>query len=421
MYDLRDLTPQGGAAAMQARALEQRMGVVKDRQERWKFLTEGMKPGHIVTNAMEECFDRIIEEGLGVPASHLGNSLRRLLSEESSSTVMGPSLVYTTTSLGISRQVFPSLIALSLMAPQPMQQPTGIAFSLDVYRTVGAEADQNVTTPNKDYATNNVESSAVKELSIKLNQTPIAAYTKKLKAPWPLEAEQNLRAYHNLSMDGELSRAMSEEVAREINLDSYEVLRVENGPFGQTPGSPLAGSVNFDCDISSGGMAGDTNSGARAAYFARLYEAFIEADNKVFKRRFARTTRILTGPNGGARIAKMKGFTSSFEAGTPNAVLSGSPYFFGNLMKRWDVLVDPAFPEDTFFGAGKEGFLLILVNDSILQAGSVFAPYIMGWVSEPFNNPETFRTVRSTMSRLAFKKLNSDYYASVVLDNPSAW
>ena len=66
----------------------------------------------------------------------------------------------------------------------------------------------------------------IPEISFSIQQQPIVARTRKFRTLWTIEAQQDLRAYHNLDLEKEVTELMSQEVQLEINRELIEDLRV---------------------------------------------------------------------------------------------------------------------------------------------------------------------------------------------------
>jgi len=77
--------------------------------------------------------------------------------------------------------------------------------------------------------------SGIPELNFTIEQQSVTARTRKFRALWTLEASQDLRAYHNLDLERELTELLSKEVALEIDREIVESIRTL--AYGYSPGS----------------------------------------------------------------------------------------------------------------------------------------------------------------------------------------
>ena len=67
--------------------------------------------------------------------------------------------------------------------------------------------------------------SSIPEVNFTIEQQSVTARTRKFRALWTLEASQDLRAYHNLDLERELTELLSKEVALEIDREIVESIR----------------------------------------------------------------------------------------------------------------------------------------------------------------------------------------------------
>jgi hypothetical protein len=79
-----------------------------------------------------------------------------------------------------------------------------------------------------------IAGSGIPEVNFTIEQQSVTARTRKFRALWTLEASQDLRAYHNLDLERELTELLSKEVALEIDREIVESIR--NLAYGIVPG-----------------------------------------------------------------------------------------------------------------------------------------------------------------------------------------
>ena len=80
-----------------------------------------------------------------------------------------------------------------------------------------------------------IAGSSIPEVNFTIEQQSVTARTRKFRALWTLEASQDLRAYHNLDLERELTELLSKEVALEIDREIVESIRTL--AYGYAPGS----------------------------------------------------------------------------------------------------------------------------------------------------------------------------------------
>jgi len=81
---------------------------------------------------------------------------------------------------------------------------------------------------------------SIPEISLQIQTQPVTARTRKMRALWTLEASQDLKAYHNLDLEQELTSLLSNELQLEIDRELIEDMRMiaygmgdsDKGAFG---------------------------------------------------------------------------------------------------------------------------------------------------------------------------------------------
>lgn len=63
------------------------------------------------------------------------------------------------------------------------------------------------------------------EVVLNVNSEEIAATKRKLKAVWSYEANQDLRSFHNINAEKELTKILAEEISAEIDREILNDLR----------------------------------------------------------------------------------------------------------------------------------------------------------------------------------------------------
>ena len=74
----------------------------------------------------------------------------------------------------------------------------------------------------------------IPEMTFHIEQEAVVANTRKMRALWTLEASQDLKAYHNLDLERELTDLLSKELQLEIDRELIEDLRMIAYGFRQS-------------------------------------------------------------------------------------------------------------------------------------------------------------------------------------------
>jgi hypothetical protein len=270
-------------------------------------------------------------------------------------TVPNTAKVFTTQSLGMVRRVFPRMIATDLISVQPLSQPTGKVFYLDIkYGTAGAggvAVGDRVDDPSawtqagqRDFAsfvdtggTNATsaigEGTTARELNLDLSSIDVTTESKKLAAEWSVESQQDLRAYHGLDADGELTAATAQEITREIDRTLIYFLLNETLTNG-------AGITYWN---KSG--AGSTLPTEIKAWEETLFDAIEDAASDIETARYRRPTWLLANADTCARIRKLNSFKTMNvgDNGTDLQISTGGRRILGTLQDTFYVYSDPWF------------------------------------------------------------------------------
>lgn len=416
------------------------------RKKKWGYLTEGLKD-----------FDRLMLEAM------LENTADWAAFEASNT---GNVVNFTTYAFPLIRRIFPNLIANELVSVQPMTMPTGMLFFMDfLYGTqlrstqvndnvadlskfnpyyaggrvlnavigegdgtedeftvtnaqylpimagsatvfvdgveVGATlagakftleaapTDGAVVTASFTVATPTEGGDNIAELGFDMSSTPITAETKKLKAKWTLESQQDLFAYHGVNAETEMLGVLGDEIRREVDR------LIVNDLYA----CAAAGNVNWSRAMP------DTYEGSEREYAMSIFDAILDANNLIYKRRFRNATFIVADPDSCTRLEKLDGFAEIKDGIVGDAGMGLEK--FGVLRNRFTVYKDPLAPANKML-IGRRG-------TSMFETGYVYAPYIPLYVGDPFTDPNTLVRVRSVMSRYARKPVLPDMYATITL------
>jgi len=253
--------------------------------------------------------------------------------------------------------------------------------------------------------------SAIAELDIKVDSVAITAMTKKLRAKWTPELQQDINAYHNLDAEVELTSILSEAIALEIDQEILEDLikgaTADTFHWSRRPGN----FVNRDTGapiIGGGGVVAGQFTGTVSEW----YETLLETVNDVSAQIHRKTLRgganfLVCGPE----TANVLEFTNGFRADTTadeNRGTAGTVKT-GTISKKWDVYVDPYFPRNVIL-VGRKG-------SGFLESGYVYAPYVPLQTTPTIFDPENFTPRKGVMTRYGKKMVRPDMYGLVIIEN----
>jgi hypothetical protein len=302
----------------------------------------------------------------------------------------------------------------------------------------------------------------IPEVNLHIQKQTVQARERKMRALWTLEAAQDLKAYHNLDMEAELTDLLSKEMNLEIDRELIEDIRmIAYGPAhvdgwyleslyqggadnfpgiggtgvstNQPGGTFVAGAYEYDFSdslkneevaVNADGSVGDginrkysnvyvmdikhfiqpaAGSPAAATNLAprHLGEAF---SNVLALINFASTDIYRTTLRGAGNVlitspviasmlesaAKLEGGIDKGD-GPTNTAAGGQVQYVGKFAGKYDLIVDPMFPEDEII-VGYKGA-------NAMDAGFFYCPYIPLQPLDTVVDPETFQPRKGILTR----------------------
>ena len=287
----------------------------------------------------------------------------------------------------------------------------------------------------------------IAEINMHIEKQTVQARERKMRALWTLEAAQDLKAYHNLDMESELTDLLSKEMNLEIDRELIEDIRmIAYGRGGSTVDGDLGG-WSMDTLHQGGadefpGIGGD-GSGPGGTFVAGGYEydfaGELPTDTQGIARRFSNIyvmdlNRFAGGAAGYAPqtvghvysnvlalinfastdiykttlrgpgnvlitspvIASMLESAAKLEGGLP--ATDGPTNMAGNQIKyvgkfagKYDLVVDPMFPDDEIIVGYKGG--------NAMDAGFFYCPYIPLMPLDKVVDPLTFQPRKGILTR----------------------
>ena len=289
--------------------------------------------------------------------------------------------------------------------------------------------------------------SGIPEVNFHIEQQAVTARTRKFRALWTLEAAQDLRAYHNLDLERELTDLLGKEVALEIDRELIEDIRgiaydwehnhggwfrqheAEANNFQADPYGDAGGAGDWKYDQPHGrpggsdGVAGsnpgsttaavgtmpsqtyrsnvffvDFGSSALGLYPRHVGEVY---SNLIAVMNFASQDIYKTTLRGGANwvicspfVAAMLSSAAKLEGGLgkeADGQLGASVTYKGKWMGQYDVYVDPLYPDDEILMGYK--------GNSPMDSGFCYCPYIPLQMLPTITDPETFQPRKGLLTR----------------------
>ena len=295
---------------------------------------------------------------------------------------------------------------------------------------------------------------AIPEVNMHIQKQTVQARERKMRAVWTLEAAQDLKAYHNLDMEAELTDLLSKEMNLEIDRELIEDIRMiaygpaANGggwdiqslyqggadsftgnggtaPTGTSPtmngGTFVAGAyeydfnaalTNEDLNTAAGGISrkysnifvmdlkrftDNTATTFAPQHLGQVYSNVLALINHASQDIYKTTLRgpgnvLITSPV----IATMLESAAKLEGGLaredgPTNTTGSQISYKGKFAGKYDLVVDPMFPDDEII-VGYKG-------SSPMDAGFFYCPYIPLQPLDTVVDPETFQPRKGILTR----------------------
>ena len=307
----------------------------------------------------------------------------------------------------------------------------------------------------------------IPEMTFHIEQEAVVANTRKMRALWTLEASQDLKAYHNLDLERELTDLLSKELQLEIDRELIEDLRmiayglrgrnlggvnqnlmdssyINLGQTGTTfPG--LGGATNatdsttfvpaqftydFSDDLTNSTGSESSNifvidfSQSSLALYPRhvgeVYANLLAIINLASQDIYRTTMRgpgnwLLTSP----LVASLLESAAKLEGGVqpadgPTNIGGNSIEYKGKFMGRYDLYVDPMYPTDEIM-VGYKGA-------NAMDAGYIYAPYIPLQQLPTITDPESFQPRKGILTRYGKVQIEpmNRFYRIIRIVGPTA-
>jgi hypothetical protein len=215
----------------------------------------------------------------------------------------------------------------------------------------------------------------IPDMSISISQYPITVKSRKLKATWTNEAEQDLKAYHGLNADAELTALVSNEMIAEID---REIVRTCMDVV------PISSFRYFD-------WSDDTNNNTSGNYLDRhrhLVQVLAELSNEIYRKsKIGPGNWIITSPKVSSYLETLEGFVAAPAATQGGLGIVKAGDFRGN----YSVYKDPLFPANKILMGHKS-------PASPFGAGVVYAPYVTQ-VTPTLYGPNDFTPRKGFLAR----------------------
>lgn len=317
---------------------------------KWAKLLEGLSTDSEVRNmAMlleneERYFNGIINEGTNTSSepnggfSNDGNvqtaTYNTAGQDPSSFTGIGR---YKRIAIPLVRRVFPELLANQLVGVQPMSGPVGLAYALRFRDSSGNELGYNVPTNLSGVTSNpyeplpsisgerlneksgnyglNHDAAVMQEVGLSVEQREVKARTRKLKARWTIEAQQDLAAMQNIDLEQEMMDLLAYEVSAEI--DRELVARIHNA-------ATAGGTMVWSYGLSGANTGGTADGRWEMEKFKTLWTAILNGAEDINRAtRMGAGNYVIVSPKVATVVQQLPGFVIAPVSSDVNSLSTG--------------------------------------------------------------------------------------------------
>ena len=229
------------------------------------------------------------------------------------------------------------------------------------------------------------------EINLVIESEEIAAKTRKLKAVWSYEAQQDLRSQHNLDAEAELTAVLAQEINLEIDREILTDLRNNAGTVAAWDYSTALGETVKE-------------------KYESLYVKVVEVSNVIHRKTLRGGANfIVTSPE----VASVFETATAGFAPAPSETFTSSlgVQYVGTINNRWRLYKDPLFPTNQLLMGYK--------GDSYMDSGYFYCPYVPLTQTPTVLDPESFCPRRGILTRYGKKLLRegSKFYARLSIAN----
>lgn len=278
-------------------------------------------------------------------------------------------------------------------SPTVKAQSSGSSVDLTtgavVLKWTGGDPGENHYVASYEY---NMEcNSDLPEVNLVVESEEVAAKTRKLKAVWSYEAQQDLRSQHNLDTESELTAVLAQEINLEIDREVLTDLRNNAGTVAVW---------DFNTAL------GDTIKEKYESLYVKVVEVSAVVHRKTLR---GGCNWLVTSPE----VASIFETATAGFAPAPSETFTSSLgiQYVGTVNNRWRLYKDPLFPQGQILMGYK--------GDSYMDSGYFYMPYIPLTQTPTVLDPDSFCPRKGILTRYGKKLLRegAKFYARMNIAN----
>jgi hypothetical protein len=245
----------------------------------------------------------------------------------------------------------------------------------------------------------------IPSLNLEFHSQALTAKTRKLKAQWTPEFAQDINAYQNIDAEAELTGILGEYVAREIDLEILDMLRLN----AQTT-DYWSARLGYQFDSTTQTFQSiNANAAAynQGTWFQTLGTKIQKLSNEIDRLTLRGGANFLvTSPRIATILESIPGYAADTD-GSKSQFSMGSRKV-GMLNSRFTVYKSPYMKENVI--------LMGYRGTQYLETGAVYAPYIPLIMTPLIHDPDNFTPRKAVMTRYAKEMLRPEFYGKIFVE-----
>jgi len=242
-------------------------------------------------------------------------------------------------------------------------------------------------------------------LDLSLKSESISAVTRKLKAVWTTEFEQDINAYHSIDVEAEMTALLGDYITKEIDLELIDMLYNNAQSTGH-----WSARLGFAYDKASNSFVQTPSNVAaytQGSWFQTLGTTIQKMSNEIGRLTMSDGANFMVvSPTIATILESIPGYAASTD-GTKGKFGMG-PSAVGTISNRWDVYKVPYMTENSILMGYRGG--------SYLECGAVYSPYIPLMTTPTILDPINFVPRKAISTRYAKKMLRPEFYGKIFIE-----
>ena len=267
-----------------------------------------------------------------------------------------------------------------------------------------SKAPTDTTRGDFEDRDNSVSNLNIPQIDLELRSETIVAKTRKLKAVWSPELAQDLKAYHSVDAEAELTAMLSDYISTEIDLEILDML-ISGATTTEFWNAEVGKVWNGSAFVTSATLAGQ--AWTSMTWFQTLGQKMQKVSNKIHQLTMRGGANFaVCSPTVATVLETIPGFMAATDG--DKMEFAGGVTKVGSFQNRYTIYKNPYMTENVM--------LLGFRGSNFLETGAVYAPYIPLIMTPLVYDPNNFTPRRGVMTRYAKKIVRPEFFGKIFID-----